>query len=51
MTRGIPGLRGGDHVGITVPDMEQAHAFFTGVLGCDYVYSLPAMRHDRRLDA
>ena len=46
MTRGIPGLRGGDHVGITVPDMEQAHAFFTGVLGCDYVYSLPEMRHD-----
>ena len=46
MTRGIPGLRGGDHVGITVPDMKQAHAFFTGVLGCDHVYSLPEMRHD-----
>ena len=29
---GIPGLRGGDHVGITVPDMEQAHEFLTGVL-------------------
>ena len=43
---GIPGLRGGDHVGVTVPDMEQAHAFFTGVLGCDFVYSLPEMRHD-----
>ena len=43
---GIPGLRGGDHVGITVPDMEQAHAFFVDVLGCDYVYSLPEMRHD-----
>ncbi len=46
MGRGIPGLRGGDHIGVTVPDMEQAHAFFTGVLGCDYVYSLPEMRHD-----
>ena len=23
---GIPGLRGGDHLGVTVPDMEQAHA-------------------------
>jgi len=44
--RGIPGLRGGDHVGITVPDMEQAHAFFVDVLGCHYVYSLPEMRHD-----
>ena len=35
MGRGIPGLRGGDHVGVTVPDMEQAHAFFVDVLGCD----------------
>ena len=42
---GIPGLRGGDHIGITVPDMEQAHEFLTGVLGCDFVYELPEMRH------
>ena len=33
MCTGIPGLRRGDHVGITVPDMEQAHAFFVDVLG------------------
>ena len=45
MGTGIPGLRGGDHIGVTVPDMEQAHAFLTGVLGCEYVYSLPEMRH------
>jgi catechol 2,3-dioxygenase-like lactoylglutathione lyase family enzyme len=43
---GIPGLRGGDHIGITVPDMAEAHEFLTGVLGCDFVYSLPEMRHD-----
>ena len=43
---GIPGLRGGDHIGITVPDMEQAHEFLVGVLGCEFVYALPAMRHD-----
>jgi catechol 2,3-dioxygenase-like lactoylglutathione lyase family enzyme len=43
---GIPGLRGGDHVGITVPDMAQAHEFLVDVLGCEYVYSLPEMRHD-----
>jgi catechol 2,3-dioxygenase-like lactoylglutathione lyase family enzyme len=43
---GIPGLRGGDHVGITVPDMAEAHAFLVDVLGFDYVYSLPEMRHD-----
>ena len=43
---GIPGLRGGDHIGFTVPDMEQAHEFLVGVLGCEHVYSLPEMRHD-----
>jgi catechol 2,3-dioxygenase-like lactoylglutathione lyase family enzyme len=43
---GIPGLRGGDHVGITVPDMAQAHEFLVDVLGCQHVYSLPEMRHD-----
>jgi glyoxylase I family protein len=43
---GIPGLRGGDHIGITVPDMAQAHEFFVGVLGCEFVYALPQMRHD-----
>jgi glyoxylase I family protein len=43
---GIPGLAGGDHIGFTVPDMAQAHEFLTEVLGCEYVYSLPEMRHD-----
>jgi catechol 2,3-dioxygenase-like lactoylglutathione lyase family enzyme len=43
---GIPGLRGGDHIGITVPDMAQAHEFLVDVLGCQHVYSLPGMRHD-----
>jgi catechol 2,3-dioxygenase-like lactoylglutathione lyase family enzyme len=30
----LPGLRGHDHTGITVPDMAQALDFFTNVLGC-----------------
>ena len=30
----IPGIRGLDHVGFTVPDLEQAHEFFVDVLGC-----------------
>jgi catechol 2,3-dioxygenase-like lactoylglutathione lyase family enzyme len=30
----IPGLRGHDHTGITVPDMKQAVDFFTNVVGC-----------------
>ena len=35
---GLPGLRGVDHVGVTVPDIEQATAFFVGVLGCELLY-------------
>jgi catechol 2,3-dioxygenase-like lactoylglutathione lyase family enzyme len=30
----VPGIRGVDHVALTVPDMDQAVAFFTDVLGC-----------------
>lgn len=30
----LPGLRGVDHVGLTVPDLVQAEAFFGRVLGC-----------------
>jgi catechol 2,3-dioxygenase-like lactoylglutathione lyase family enzyme len=36
---GIPGLRRLDHVGFTVPDLEQASAFLVDVLGCEYLYS------------
>ncbi|MCW2530319.1 MAG: glyoxalase [Pseudonocardiales bacterium] len=46
MTIGIPGLRGTDHIGFTVPDLEQAHDFFVNVIGCDYVYSLGPMVHE-----
>ena len=35
---GLPGLCGVDHVGITVPNMEQATAFFVDVLGCELLY-------------
>ena len=38
--RGLPGLRGVEHIGFTVPDLEQATLFFTDVIGCQYVYSL-----------
>lgn len=40
MTQGIPGLRGAEHVGFTVPDIEEAHRFFVDVIGCEYVYTL-----------
>lgn len=38
--RPVPGLRGTDHVGLTVPDLEQAIAFFTDVIGCELVYRM-----------
>jgi catechol 2,3-dioxygenase-like lactoylglutathione lyase family enzyme len=37
--RGIPGLLGTDHVGFTVPDIEEATRFFVEVIGCDYLFS------------
>ncbi|MRH29885.1 VOC family protein [Microbacterium sp. SYP-A9085] len=42
----IPGLRGTDHIGVTVPDIEQAHRFFVDILGCEHVYSLPGIHRD-----
>ncbi len=30
----LPGMKGLDHVGITVPDLDAAVGFLTGVLGC-----------------
>ena len=43
---GLPGLRGTDHIGFTVPDIEQAHEFFVETIGCEHVYSLPSRRSD-----
>lgn len=36
----IPGMARLDHLGITVPDLNEAHVFFTEVLGCEYMYRL-----------
>lgn len=43
---GLPGLRGAEHFGFTVPDLEQATDFFVNVIGCEYVYSLGPFRDD-----
>ena len=43
---GLPGLTGVDHIGFTVPDLEQAHRFLTEVIGCEYMYSLGPYQHD-----
>jgi catechol 2,3-dioxygenase-like lactoylglutathione lyase family enzyme len=37
---GIPGLRGTEHVGFTVPDLAQATDFFVNVIGCQYMFEL-----------
>lgn len=37
---GLPSLRGVEHIGFTVPDLEQATRFFVEVIGCEFVYSL-----------
>lgn len=42
----IPGLRRVDHIGVTVPDLDEAHRFFIDVLGCEYLYSLGPLRDD-----
>ena len=36
--RGLPGLAGGDHIGITVPDLDAAVAFFVDVIGCEHIF-------------
>jgi len=43
---GLPGLQRLDHVGFTVPDLDEAHAFLVDVIGCEYLYSLGPFRDD-----
>jgi catechol 2,3-dioxygenase-like lactoylglutathione lyase family enzyme len=40
-------MRGIDHVGITVPDIEAATAFFTDVLGCEAAMSFGPFSDDK----
>ena len=46
LARGLPGLRRLDHVGLTVPDLDQAQAFFCEVIGCELLYEMGALRRD-----
>ncbi|MFB9957723.1 VOC family protein [Agromyces bracchium] len=40
-------MRGTEHIGFTVPDLDEAHRFFVDVIGCEYVYTLgPFQRED-----
>lgn len=43
----LPGLRGTDHIGFTVPDLDEAEDFLVRILGCERSYSLgPFIRED-----
>ncbi|MFN3644361.1 MAG: VOC family protein [Gemmobacter sp.] len=43
----LPGMRGVDHIGITVPDLTEAQAFFTEILGCQRVMAFGPFRDDQ----
>ncbi|MER9023468.1 VOC family protein [Mesorhizobium sp. M0815] len=43
----IPGMRGHDHTGVTVPDMQQAVDFFTEVVGCKKAMSFGPFADDK----
>ena len=43
----IPGMRGHDHTGITVPDIKQAADFFVNVLGCKEAMSFGPFADDK----
>src|ERR1700684_3557976 len=36
--RGVPTLSGMEHIGLDVPDLDQAVDFFCNVIGCDLLY-------------
>lgn len=42
----IPGLRGVEHIGFTVPNLEEATDFFVTHMGCEVLYSLGPYQHD-----
>ncbi|MCW2493534.1 MAG: Glyoxalase/bleomycin resistance protein/dioxygenase [Frankiales bacterium] len=44
---GLPGLTRLDHIGFTVPDLQQAHEFLVDVLGCEYMYTLGPYSSDQ----
>ena len=42
----LPGLRGVEHIGFTVPDLVEADAFLVDVIGCERVYELGPFIHE-----
>jgi catechol 2,3-dioxygenase-like lactoylglutathione lyase family enzyme len=42
----LPGLHGTDHIGITVPNLDEAVDFFVNVIGCEPFYELGPFKSD-----
>lgn len=42
----LPGVRGINHIGLTVPDIDEAESFFADVLGCEKATSFGPFRDD-----
>lgn len=42
----LPGVRGVNHIGLTVPDIAEAESFFSDVLGCEKATSFGPFRDD-----
>ncbi len=43
----LPGVRGLDHVGVTVPDIAQAVTFFQDVVGCSEIFRFGPFMDDK----
>ena len=43
----IPGIRGIDHIGVTVPDVDQAVTFFHDVIGCSEAFRFGPFMDDK----
>jgi catechol 2,3-dioxygenase-like lactoylglutathione lyase family enzyme len=44
--RGIPSLRGHEHTGVTVPNLQQAIDFFVDVVACELITRFGPFRDD-----
>ena len=44
--KGMPGLKGTDHIGFTVPNLDEAIDFFVNVIGCEPFYELGPFASD-----
>ena len=46
--RGLPGLKGTDHIGFTVPNLKEAVLFFKEVIGCEEYYTMGPLQASER---